>query len=349
MPIFCAGLSHRTADVAVRERFALTADQISTRLARLRDSGLATEAVWLSTCNRVEVYAVTPPDAGWRLREFFMEACPDDRSVASDAVYLHSEPRSLEHLFQVASGLDSMVLGETEILGQLKKAYEHARQLQHTGSRLNRAFQRAFHVAKHLRTHTNIQQGSTSVAAVAVELAEHIFETVSGRRVLVLGAGDTSEKVARALISRGAGAILIAGRSAERATALAQRLGPPAVCCNDWMAELRKAEVLVSSTSAPRHLLDVARLDPVLPWREGRALLLIDLAVPRDIDPTVLTLPGVYLYNVDDLQGIADQHVRRRHAEIARCHELIRERVGSLFRHESVPEVASTAPLAGEA
>ena len=175
-----------------------------------------------------------------------------------DELYTLAEPQSLHHLFKVACGLDSMVLGETEILGQLKKAYDLAFQHQHTGARLNKAFQRAFHVAKHIRTETNIQRGSVSVASVAVELAEKIFSSLADREVLVIGAGETSEKTARALLSRGARGIVVANRSHDRAVALADELGGRAVQFDDWAGEFQKIDIAISSTSAPHHILDRA-------------------------------------------------------------------------------------------
>jgi len=242
-----------------------------------------------------------------------------------------AEPQSLHHLFKVACGMDSMVLGETEILGQLKKAYELAFQHKYTGARLNKAFQRAFHVAKHIRTETNIQRGSVSVASVAVELAEKIFSSLHEREVLVIGAGETSEKTARALLSRGARSIIVANRSHDRAVALANELGGRAVQFDDWAGEFQKIDIAISSTSAPHHILDRARLEPLMKLRQQRPLLLIDIAVPRNIDPEVNFLENVYLYNIDDLQAIADDYLKQRKEEIARCEAIIGEKVKALF------------------
>src|SRR5678815_3411432 len=175
-----------------------------------------------------------------------------------DSFYHHCEPGSLEHLFKVACGLDSMVLGETEILGQLKKAYDLAFQHKFTGGRLNKAFQRAFNVAKHIRTSTNIQRGSVSVGSAAVELAEKIFSTLDNRQVMVIGAGDTSEKTARALLSRGAKSIIVANRSLDRAVALATDLGGRAVSFDEWFGEFEHVDIIISSTSAPHYILDLS-------------------------------------------------------------------------------------------
>src|SRR2546427_3013126 len=231
MPLVLIGLSHHSSPVTLRERFAFVEARIPAALQLLRDAGIAEEAVILSTCNRVELYAATslePRRAFASLQEFLV-SCHDYRDPLTDEIYKLSEPQSVEHLFKVACGLDSMVLGETEILGQLKKAYDLALQHGHTGSRLNRTFQRAFNVAKQIRTETNIQRGSVSVGSVAVELAEKIFNSLAGRNVMVIGAGDTSEKTARALLSRGAGSVFVSNRSHEKALALAAELGGRAV------------------------------------------------------------------------------------------------------------------------
>ncbi len=348
MKVVVIGLSHHSAPVELRERFAFAETKIPDALKSLRGSGIADEAVILSTCNRVEIYAATslePARAFAELKNYLARwgettGEPDNfgvvelrppKAVLDNELYMLAEPQSLHHLFKVACGLDSMVLGETEILGQLKKAYELALQHKHTGTRLNKAFQRAFHVAKHIRTETNIQRGSVSVASVAVELAEKIFSSLNDREVLVIGAGETSEKTARALLSRGARSIIVANRSHDRAVALANELGGRAVHFDDWAGEFEKIDIAISSTSAPHHILDRARLEPLMKARRQRPLLLIDIAVPRDIDPAVNFLENVYLYNIDDLQAIADDYLKQRKEEIARCEAIIGEKVKALL------------------
>jgi len=353
MNVVVIGLSHHSSPVELRERFAFDEAKIPEALKSLRASGAADEAVILSTCNRVEIYAVTPLEtarAFAELKQFLLRwgettgepaagsSRGNDRTAqrafptsVDDELYTLAEPQSLQHLFKVACGLDSMVLGETEILGQLKKAYDLAFQYKHTGARLNKAFQRAFHAAKHVRTETNIQRGSVSVASVAVELAEKIFSSLAGRDVLVIGAGETSEKTARALLSRGARSIVVANRSHDRAVALATELSGRAVPFDDWGAEFQKIDIAISSTSAPHHILDRARLEPLMKARHHRPLLLIDIAVPRDIDPEVNFLENVYLYNIDDLQTIADDYLKLRKEEVARCEQIIAEKVKPLL------------------
>jgi glutamyl-tRNA reductase len=326
------GLSHHSSPVAVRERFAFPEARVPAVLQSLRDSGIADEAVILSTCNRVELYAVTqlePPQAFTALRDFLL-TCHDYRDPLTDEIYSWGEPQSVHHLFKVACGLDSMVLGETEILGQLKKAYNLALQNGHTGGRLNKAFQRAFNVAKHIRTETNIQRGSVSVGSVAVELAEKIF---SDRVVMIIGAGDTGEKTARALVSRGARGILVTNRSSDKAVELAKELGGRAVPFENWADEFANLDIIISSTAAPNYILDRVKLEPLMKLRHHRPLLLIDIAVPRDIEPEVNFLADVYLYNMDDLQAIAADYLKQRREEVARCEQIIREKAEALLGH----------------
>ncbi len=331
MAVIVIGLSHRTAPVEVRERFAFADAAIPEALGEIRRRGIAEEAAILSTCNRVEIYAATQlgeREAVAALRRFLVERSAGGEEA--EEIYAWAEPRSVEHLFAVASGLDSMVLGETEILGQLKKAYELALRHKHTGPRLNKAFQKAFNVAKQIRTETNIQRGSVSVGSVAVELAEKIFSTLSDHPVMVIGAGETSEKTARALLSRGAKSILVSNRSHERAVELARELNGEAILFEDWGAAFGRVDIVISATAAPHYILDRAKLEPLMKLRKNRPLLLIDIAAPRDIDPAVNFLENVYLYNIDDLQGMAEDYLKQRQEEVARCLTIIREKAKGL-------------------
>lgn len=344
--ILVLGLSHHTAPVALRERFAFGEARVPAALQTMRETGLADEAVILSTCNRVELYVATAQDPRVTLAELrqFLVTCHDYHDPLTDELYALTEPQSIEHLFRVACGLDSMVLGETEILGQLKKAYEFALQQGHTGPVLNKAFQRAFNVAKHIRTETNIQRGSISVGSVAVELAEKIFSTLTDRHVMVIGAGETSEKTARALLSRGARSIIVSNRSYERAATLASELGGTAIHFEEWSKAFGDVDIVISSTAAPHYILDRAKLEPLMRQRRNRPLLLIDIAVPRDIDPQVNFLDNVYLYNIDDLQAIADDYLKQRKEEIARCEAIIRERAAQLSTPRPPLTSGSTQP-----
>jgi glutamyl-tRNA reductase len=333
------GLSHRSSPVTVRERFAFAPERIPAALQELRAAGIAEEGVILSTCNRVELYVSTPLDASQAfaaLRDFLLQT-HDYREPITNEIYTLGEPLSVQHLFKVACGLDSMVLGETEILGQLKKAYDLALQGGFTGSRLNKAFQRAFNVAKQIRTETNIQRGSISVSSAAVELAEKIFSTLADRDVMVIGAGDTSEKAARALLSRGARSVVVTNRSFDKAEALAQELNGRAIPFDNWAAEFDRIDIVISSTSAPHYVLDRARLEPLMKLRKNRPLLLVDIAVPRDIEPEVNFLENVYLYNIDDLQLIANDYLKQRREEVALCEKIIAEKAQALLSQAGRP------------
>jgi glutamyl-tRNA reductase len=219
------------------------------------------------------------------------------------------------------------VVGETEILGQLKDAYDVARTEGQTGKWLNRLFQASFAAAKSVRSRTAITRGSVSVGSVAVELAEKIFGELAGCHAIVIGAGDTSEKTARALLSRGVTSILVANRTHERAAALADELGGEAVHWDDWEERALSADIMISSTSAPHYVLTAAKLEALLKRRARRPLFLIDLAVPRDFEPAINLLDDVYLYDIDDLQSIAHAHLRERQTEIGRSVEILKPHV----------------------
>jgi glutamyl-tRNA reductase len=340
MPLIVIGLSHQSSPVTVRERFAFPEATIPATLEKLRQTGIVSEAVILSTCNRVEIYAATElaeQQAKLKLRQFLLDHHNYQEPIEAE-IYCHGEAEGLEHLFKVACGLDSMVVGETEILGQLKQAYQTALQHKQTGRRLNKAFQKAFNVAKQIRTETNIQRGSVSVGSVAVELAQKIFSSLEQHQVMIIGAGETSEKTARALLSRGARSIIVSNRSHDRAEALARELNGRAVHFEDWAAEFPGIDIVISSTAAPHYILDRPKLEALMKLRRNRSLLLIDIAVPRDIDPAVNFLENVYLYNIDDLQAIADDYLRQRKEEVARCAAIIRQKAASL---------ALTASLSG--
>ncbi|MFZ9919931.1 MAG: glutamyl-tRNA reductase [Terrimicrobiaceae bacterium] len=339
--IVTLGLSHHSSPVELRERFAFPESRIPEALDKLRGRGNIEEAVILSTCNRVEIYAVAADCDATRgfstVREFLSEFHGHNEPLGAE-FYALTEPDSLRHLFRVAAGLDSMVMGETEILGQLKQSYQLALQNGHTGNRLNRAFQKAFQTAKQIRTETKIQRGCVSVASAAVGLAEHIFNSLAEQEVLVVGAGDTSEKTARALLSRGARGVVVANRTGERSEALAESLGGRAIPFENWERELEHLDIVISSTSSPGYVLERRQLEPILKRRHGRALLLVDIAVPRDIDPSINLLDSVYLYNVDDLQGIADDSLRQRREELDRCEAIIAERLKAMALSSAAPD-----------
>ena len=333
MNLFCVGLSHHTTNVETRERFAGHAETDCI----LRRAGCA-EALLLTTCNRVEVYGATESPVSTEeiarcLRRNIdnIPAVLDRRYIADDvlAFYRHENAECAQHLFRVASGLDSMVVGETEILGQAKKAYESARESGAAGPYLHRLFQRAFRVAKQVRTRTEITRGAVSVGSVAVDLAEKIFGDLANCKVLVLGAGETSERTARALVSRGVTDLRVSNRSGERAENLAQLVAGRAIRFEDWPEQCREIDILITSTSSQTPLLGHENLVPMLRDRIDRPLFIIDIAVPRDVDPNVNALDGVYLYDIDSLQSIAEQSLALRRQQIAAAEAIIAEHVAA--------------------
>ncbi|MDP6892560.1 MAG: glutamyl-tRNA reductase [Verrucomicrobiota bacterium] len=325
MPVTITGLSHHSSPVELRERFAFTEAQIIDALYQIRKKGIAEEAMILSTCNRVEIYAVSKNNNKAFSQELSQFLCEfhDISENPGDALYSFNESHSIDHLFRVSCGIDSMVLGETEILGQLKQSYKLALEQKATGPILNKIFQKAFNVAKLVRTKTQIQRGSISVSSVAVELAESIFDSLESQQVLVIGAGDTSEKAARALKSRGARSILVSNRSHEKATSLAEELHGRAINFDTWEQEFKTIDIIISSTSAPHYVLKRDKLQTMLKQRGNSPLLIIDIAVPRDIDPDCNQVENVYVYNIDDLQTIASQYLNQRKADLANCEKLI--------------------------
>jgi glutamyl-tRNA reductase len=322
MEIFCLGLSHHTAPVELRERFAISDSRAGFFAKEISATGGIAECVVVSTCNRVEFYGVADrAEAGFEQLERFLRE--RDMPVEPGAFVRRAAGEGVRHLFRVVSGLDSMVLGETEVLGQVKKAYQGAQVEGATARHLNKLFQRAFNVAKEVRSRTQISRGSVSVGSVAVELAERIFGNLAACRVMILGAGEMSELTAGAMQARGVKSIFVANRSHDRAVALAERMGGKAVHFDEWAREFAGIDILIGSTSAPHHVLSRAQLETVMETRPDRPLFCIDLAVPRDIDPAVNALDGVYLYDIDSLQAIASESMEVRRKETVLCEKLI--------------------------
>lgn len=293
--------------------------EVTRAAARL---GSVEEAVVVSTCNRVEFYAATtePVQAFESLSGYLRETTGRE---PGGEFYRYGAPQSVRHLFRMVCGLDSMVLGETEVFGQVKRAYAFASTAGGTARHLNKLFQRAFNVGKHVRSKTNITRGAVSVGSVAVELAEKIFGSLNQCRVLIIGAGETSEQTARALLSRGAQSIFVSNRSHDRAMALAGAMGGRAIRFEDWGTEFAQIDILISSTSAPHFLLTKETLDPIMRRRRDRPLFVIDLAVPRDVDPAINAMDGVYLYDIDSLKAIARESLAVREQEVGQCESLI--------------------------
>ncbi|HEY3900276.1 MAG TPA: glutamyl-tRNA reductase [Chthoniobacter sp.] len=322
MEILCLGLSHHTATVDLREKFAVRETEVTAVASQLLAAPGVSEALVVSTCNRVEFYvaAEDAPQGFSAVNEFLATRLAEP---PGEAFFRHPTPAAIRHLFRVVCGLDSMVLGETEILGQVKKAYAAATEGRTTAKHLNKLFQRAFNVAKDVRTNTNITRGSVSVGSAAVELAEMACGKLSRCHVMILGAGETAELTAGALAARGVRSIFVANRSYDRAAALAEKMKGKAIHFDEWIREIHDVDILVGSTSAPHHVLTAAELAPVMRTRPDRNLFCIDLAVPRDIEPAVNKIDGVFLYNIDELQNRAEQNMADRRQELVVCEQMI--------------------------
>lgn len=329
MKVFVAGLSYKTAAVDLREKVAVSPARLRCTGCRLKIAAGLREVVLVSTCNRVEIYAVT--DAVWPNADELFHLLSKDGTDVSESLYFKEGLEAIKHLFSVASGLDSMVLGETEITGQIKQAYLAAQESKLTGKILNRVFQTAFQVAKEIRTETSIGRGATSVGSVAVELAERIFDQdFSNRTVMIVGAGKMGEACVRHLAKKGAKDVVVVNRSLAKATDLATEIGGRPVPFSSLFSAMTHADIVVSSTGARRVILDRASLAPVLACRGGRPLFLIDIAVPRDIADDVQGLENVFLYNIDHLQSIVAENVKGRAGELAVCEEIIAARAAEV-------------------
>ena len=338
MKLFVAGLSYKTAPVELREKLAVHPSRLRCHGCRLKLGGNLEEVVVLSTCNRVEIYGVTPKVNG-NVHRLFQNLSTGEVDFAPH-LYVKEGAEAVEHLFSVVSGLDSMVIGETEITGQVKQAYLAAQEAKLTGRVTNRLFQTALQVAKEIRTQTGVGRGATSVGSVAVELAERIFDRdLSGKTVMIVGAGKMGEACIRHLAKKGARSVLVSNRSYDRALNLANEFGGRAVRFDDCLQAMAEADIVVSSTGSPQTILHRDGVASVMAGRGNRPLFLIDIAVPRDIDADVEQLDNVYLYNVDHLEAIVRENVRQREQELTRCRSILGERAAALMaRFTPAPE-----------
>jgi glutamyl-tRNA reductase len=326
LEIVVVGLNHKTAPIEVRERLSVPSHRASDFLKDLEGRKIFDERVLLSTCNRTEIYGVGQDfsESIARAKHFLSQYARLDLPLFEDKLYVLRQPHSVDHLFSVASGLDSMVVGETEITGQVKDAYSLACEHRQTGKVLNHLFQRSLKVAKNVRTHTDIGLGRVSVASVAVDLAGKIFENLKNVGVMVIGTGEVSTQVLKALIGKGASATIVSSRHFDRARQLAAELGAEALSYEDYEEKIAQIDILISATSAPKTLIDQSRVRQWLKIRHQKPLFLIDLAVPRNMDTAIEKLDNVYLYNVDDLRTIADRNKIFREGQLSRCVDLIR-------------------------
>ncbi len=331
--LFLLGATHHTAPLELREKLALAGAKLDSLRGELRSLGTLPEFAVLNTCNRVEIYGLAAqPGAIDRLQAAFCALSQLDAEIfAHIRLELHGRS-AVQHLLEVAAGVDSQMVGETEILGQVKDAYAAAQREGTTGPVLNRMFQKTFQAAKHVRTHTGIGEGQISVASVAVDLALKIFGGLEPCHLLVLGAGEIGEKTARAFKSRGAGTLVVTNRRPERAQELAREFEARAVPFDRLEEALADADIAVCSTAAPEPVVTRALAATTMRRRPARPLFFIDLAMPRNIAPDTAGLPNVFLYNLDDLARIAEENLAVRHAEIERARTLLADKAEALWR-----------------
>ena len=342
MSLVVVGLNHRTAAVDLLERMTVAPTALPKALHDLTGREHLAEVVLLSTCNRTEVYARTTRfhDGVDDVRHFLAEQSGVDPDLIGEQLYTYHDDAAVAHLFGVASGLDSMIIGEGEILGQVREAWSAAERESTIGQFLSRTFRHAVEVGKRARTETGIGRHAVSVSSAAVQVAAERLGSLEGRRVLLLGAGDVGEGMAMALSGAGVGEIVVANRSHSRGRELATRVGGRAVPLDDVLDVLVSSDVLLSSTGAPGTLVERADMEEVMRRRDGRALLIVDVAVPRDVDPGVTNVFGVMLLDIDDLKAVGEQSLQNRRAEVGKVRVIITDEIDRLRMERLAREVA---------
>jgi glutamyl-tRNA reductase len=325
MSFFVVGLNHKDCPVEIREKLHFNPKQISQALGRVKDLPALSELMILSTCNRVEFYGFSEDE---RLPEepilkLIAESHSADPLLYQPFLYRHEGKSAIHHLFRVASGLDSLVVGENEILGQLRDAFRMANEAKSVHSLLYRLLEKALKLGKDVRTQTKINEGAVSIPSVAVELAEKIFGKLSGEKIMVLGTGEMSELTLKNLKSAGAQASYVVSRTQERGEAVAAEFDSQWVSYEDWAQYLEQVDILIAATSAPHPIVHPDQVKKAMAKRRRRPLFLIDIAVPRDIDPQVNAIDDVYVYNVDDLKGVSAANLRLRRREIQAAETMV--------------------------
>lgn len=327
--LFAAGISFKSAAVALREKHAVAPEDRTAVAGRLLATGMVSEAVLLWTCNRVEIYGVAADPAA-HLRAM-LTCLAGNQPHDGLGAYCHENLDAVRHLFSVTSGMDSMVLGETEIAGQVKEAYERAHAAGHTGRVLNKLFQSAFAATKEVRTTTGIGRGATSVGSVAVQHARSLFgDALPNQTVLVIGAGKMAEACVKHLVKQGVHSLVVANRSLENAKTLADAFGGTAIPFDAIGRALIGVDIVIASTGSPHTILGPTEVAPAMSARPARPLYFIDIAVPRDIDPAVTSLAGVHLSDIDALEETVRNNVAHRQDDLAQCRTIIANRAETL-------------------
>ena len=323
--IVLVGINHQTAPLAVRERLAIPTDRLPEATRSLLHAPGVREGLILSTCNRVELLTVQDPAVD--LRRFLHEFFTLPPATLDPHLYEYRESEAVRHLFRVAASLDSMVVGEPQILGQVKESYSVARSVGAASTSLDRLLQSAFTVAKKVRSETEIGASTISVASVAVDLAKKIFGSLAGKQIMLVGAGKMSDLAARHFIAQGANSIFVANRTPERAQAMAAELHGLAVPFGDLLVHAPKADVIVTSTGSPKHIFTAADARLIAQRRRGRPVFFVDIAVPRDVDPEANREDGVFVYSMDDLQQVAARNLTERSREAGEAERIVAQEV----------------------
>jgi glutamyl-tRNA reductase len=354
MKVFVVGLNHKIADVDVREKLAFNGPKLEEGLAGFKELAEVQEAIILSTCNRVELYAnVTDVGrASESVKTFLSEFHGIKRGSLDNALYIYDDIAAVRHIFRVASSLDSMVVGEPQILGQLKGAFELALAKKTTGILLNKLMKKAISVAKRVRTETRIAENAVSISFAAVELAKKIFTDLSKKVFMLLGAGEMAELAAKHLISSGVKEVLVSNRTYERACELSEEFKGRPVKFDEFIQEMVHTDIVICSTGAPAYILTRSQMQKVMKERKQKPVFIIDISVPRNIDPEINDLDNVYLYNVDDLQGVVDANVFERQKEAEKAEKIIEEELASFLKWQSsldsVPTIVALREKAEE-
>ena len=344
MHIVIVGLSHKTAPVEIREKLAFAPTAMERPLRQMLELATITEGLIVSTCNRVELCAVTKePDAAIaELRRFLAEYHEISPEEINENLFDYQGEEAIRHLFRVSSSLDSMVLGEPQILGQIKTAYGYAAEFKTAGLILNRFLHKAFSVAKRVRTETAIASNAVSVSFAAVELARKIFDRLDNKGVMIIGAGEMCELAARHFVSNGISKVLVTNRTFERAEKLAAEFDGKAVPFDSFADHLAEVDIVMTSTGAPNFILGKRQMEEVLKRRKNRPMFLIDIAVPRDIDPKVNDISNTYLYDVDDLQGVVQANLKERQKEAGKAEAIVEQEIGQFHQWLGNLEVKPT-------
>ncbi len=327
MQLLCLGISYQNAEVSVREKFAISNKRIIEHQQEFKTITDGGDFVILSTCNRVEYYIysqVSLTDLFNRLISYWQEQ-GIWHETNKELFYQLEGSQVSQHLCSVLSGMDSMVLGETEIVKQVKDAYHFCLEQKFTGKELNQLFQKSFSIGKKIRTQTQIQTGQVSVGSVAVDLAAKIFGELSEQKIMIIGAGDNSRVTAQSLMSRGAKSVIVSNRSYDKAVDLAEHLGGSAIRFDDWEETLAQVDIIISSTGSPHFVVEPAHIEKVRKQRKYKELCIIDLAIPRDVDPQVTEFSEVYLYDMDTLSQLADKGKEHRQKQLIKAQAIIHE------------------------